>query len=215
MYIQLTTRCNMRCAHCCFSCTKRGEDMSMDIFTKAVKIGQGGNQVLCIGGGEPTLHPMFWDMLQIARNAYYQAVWVTTNGKLTKDAVKLAEMAREGLISCQLSNSQYHEPIDQKVTDAFANSPFGPISKDRRLYYTAGHTKHDLRMVSGELSGHNIVATGRGRNIYNAMEKCGMDNCPIVEVSGRVRRCLCEDSPIIGHVAKGYRLRPGLCGQKR
>jgi hypothetical protein len=153
--------------------------------------------------------------LQIARGAEYQAVWVATNGKRTEDAVKLAEMAAMGLISCQLSLSQYHEPIDQKVIDAFADCPTDIFANgERRLQYRAGSDKQDLRMISGVLSKNNIVAAGRGKNVEGAMEKCGMNNCPIIEASGIVRRCACDNSPIIGHIAHGYTLQQGLCGQK-
>ena len=36
-YIQITTVCNYRCRHCCFSCTEEGEYMTMDTFKAALK----------------------------------------------------------------------------------------------------------------------------------------------------------------------------------
>lgn len=58
MYIQITTRCNMHCDHCGFDCTHKGSNMSLDTFKNA--LGYCSEHVM-LGGGEPTLHPKFWE----------------------------------------------------------------------------------------------------------------------------------------------------------
>ena len=35
-YLQITTRCNMRCQHCGFGCTHRGQDMTREVFKAAL-----------------------------------------------------------------------------------------------------------------------------------------------------------------------------------
>ena len=65
MYIQITTKCNMACAHCMFSCRPgHGKNMSFSTFRKAVDIAVG--EYVVIGGGEPTLHPNLIAMLGYA-----------------------------------------------------------------------------------------------------------------------------------------------------
>ncbi len=59
MYIQITTRCNMSCEHCCYSCTHEGEDMSLETFRNCL----GFDEYNTLGGGEPTIHPLFWQFL--------------------------------------------------------------------------------------------------------------------------------------------------------
>lgn len=67
MYIQITTRCNMKCKHCKFSCSPtRGKDMSFDFFKYAVNLAVDYGDHITIGGGEPTLHPDLLVMLGYA-----------------------------------------------------------------------------------------------------------------------------------------------------
>lgn len=66
MYAQLTTRCNMRCGHCMFSCTSAGDDMSDDVWDAALRIAWEAHGYITLGGGEPTLHPRFREYLDQA-----------------------------------------------------------------------------------------------------------------------------------------------------
>ena len=55
MYVMITTRCNMTCCHCAYSCTAEGEDMSMDTFRRAIDfMHEWGEEPISIGGGERT-----------------------------------------------------------------------------------------------------------------------------------------------------------------
>lgn len=66
MYIRVTTRCNMSCIHCMYSCTTEGTDMSFSTFKKAVDIAYDSGDFITIGGGEPTLNPRLIGMLGYA-----------------------------------------------------------------------------------------------------------------------------------------------------
>ena len=50
MYIQITTRCNMSCAHCGMNCTQEGEDMTMETLKKVLNLGLSDSYI--IGGVE-------------------------------------------------------------------------------------------------------------------------------------------------------------------
>ena len=67
MYVQITTKCNMNCAHCCFAATRKGEHMPLNIFQKALQVAVRRGDHLTIGGGEPTMHPDFFKYLELAR----------------------------------------------------------------------------------------------------------------------------------------------------
>lgn len=113
-----TLRCNMKCAHCCFSCTENGVDMSKEVFTKSINIIRAvamkthWPQLVHIAGGEPTLHPELFDFIDMVSNEKQLFPMITTNGKRTHIARKLLDMALSGKIAACLSLDQFHERID-------------------------------------------------------------------------------------------------------
>ena len=160
----------MNCPHCCFSCTTSGSDMSLEDFQLALKL------TLCkhltIGGGEPTLHPLFWTYLDMALETG-KTIFVTTNGKRIEDALKIAKMSREGILVGSLSLDIYHEPISEEVKRAFL-SP---------------RSKNDKRRIKE----NNIPAyEGRARDldVYDDTRCCCED--AIMYLNGDVYACGCK-----------------------
>ena len=131
MYIQITTRCNMKCRHCGMNCTSKGRDMDFDTFKEALK----HSEYITLGGGEPTIHPFFEKFLFYAI-AHCEGVHIITNGKKTDIALALAKMnnINEGAFSAELSQDPYHEPIDPKVVKAFGKN----IRNNSRQLINAG-----------------------------------------------------------------------------
>ena len=105
----------MTCVHCAYSCTDKGEDMSIETLKNCFKY---GDECIAIGGGEPTIHPLFWQVLGLCM-AESEHVWLATNGKETSTAIALAMLAKKGVIGCDLSQDEYHEYIDPKVIEAY------------------------------------------------------------------------------------------------
>ena len=95
MYIQITTRCNMTCEHCGMDCGVEGDDMEVKTFKNAVD----HDECATIGGGEPTIHPKFWEFIGLALGRA-EYVWLATNGKETDTALALAGLAKRGVIGC-------------------------------------------------------------------------------------------------------------------
>lgn len=195
MYLQISERCNMLCAHCGFACTEAGEDMSFEVFQAALSY---DSESISIGGGEPTVHPEFWKFLAyaIAKSDY---VWLATNGKRTQDALTLAKMAAKGVIGCTLSQDDYHEPIDCEVVDAF-NRP--ARSRD---YYGGDDQVRDLREIRTVTE---IYAAGRAASF-------GRPGClcegAIVKPNGDVYQCACPDAPKLGDVFGGFTVESYSC----
>ncbi len=191
MYIQITTRCQMSCAHCCYSCTKQGEDMSLDTFRRCLKTCREYDEYPFLGGGEPTLHPQFEKFLleAIASNTSSIKVGIITNGGIKKRALMLASLTKQDIIMAQLSRDEYHDPIDDEVVEAFCELTHGIRDTSR----------------NGTLS---PLPHGRGRELlqiegfedydYSEVDCC----CPdiLVKPNGDVYQCGCEHSPLIGNV---------------
>ena len=176
----------MTCKHCCYSCGKKGDDMTIDTMRNAIKT-LGGGQI-AIGGGEPTLHPLFWQILgeSIAASEF---VWMATNGSNTEISLALANMAKKGVIGCALSQDDYHDEIDYDVIKAF--------TKDAKTVY--GSRENDAREIRN-VTGKVIKAGRASKNkIYDVAKDCCCEDI-LVNPNGDIRPCGCLNSPIFGNV---------------
>ena len=130
MYTHITTKCNMTCAHCCYAATMKGRDMTLKMFKTILKKWSGtintGSNYIVLGGGEPTMHPEFWEFVEYAQRCGYP--WLATNGSNTETALKLCEMAKTGELSCALSIDEWHDPIDPEVVKAFKDDMVDKIT---------------------------------------------------------------------------------------
>jgi MoaA/NifB/PqqE/SkfB family radical SAM enzyme len=185
MYIQITTRCNMKCAHCCNACTKIGKDMSMRTYRKAIEVAKERGDTITLGGGEPTLHRHFWEMIGLALGADCESVWLATNGSQTETALALANMARKGVLGVALSQDDYHDPIDPKVVQAFTKSKSHDFSR------TNDNDYREIRNVTS-------------REIHAGRCNWGSETCAcedlVVKPDGSVHVCGCANSPEIGSI---------------
>jgi MoaA/NifB/PqqE/SkfB family radical SAM enzyme len=89
--------------------------MPEDVFRAALE--QCGEFVV-LGGGEPTVHPLFYQFMLMAISSVY-SVLVLTNGKITETALMLANLNKLENVSCLLSVDRWHEPVAPEVYDAF------------------------------------------------------------------------------------------------
>jgi MoaA/NifB/PqqE/SkfB family radical SAM enzyme len=179
MYVQVTNRCNMTCEHCCFSCTASGKDMTRETFIQCCEFAYERGDTFFIGGGEPTLHPLLFDFIGIALSYDFEgSLGLVTNGKLTMPAMRIARMARNGIISADLSQDSYHEPIDPKVVQAFKRPPTDCFSRTEN---------RDFR---GIRSGADNVVYAIGK-----AEGFGEDGCACSELlatpTGQIFGCGC------------------------
>lgn len=180
----------MTCPHCCFTCTAKGTDMSRADFLKALELAKNYGQQVCIGGGEPTLHPEFKAFLM---NAIYEMVNtdglvdLTTNGSNTEIALTLASLAKKGIISCALSQDQYHDPIDAQVVQAFTKAKHSYYASDTRI------DPHDARSIKNSDREH--IAVGRGALLRRGYKSCACDSL-FVAPSGMVYPCACRQTKL-------------------
>jgi len=194
----------MTCAHCCYACGPKGEDMSLDTFRAA--IANDYDEMVSIGGGEPTIHPHFWEIMGLSLG-HYEYVWLATNGKNTETALALARMAKKGVIGCALSQDAWHSKIDQRVIDAFSKDK---TPRDRFLSVPDSNDQREIQNV-GQF-GEPILA---GRCDWGAAGCVGPGI--VVQPSGMIKACACEDAPTFGKIQDGITMpedwMPGECWQ--
>lgn len=199
MYIIITTRCNMSCSHCCMSATSRGRDMQRETFVLACRLAEVYGEGITLGGGEPTLHPLFWDFLGLAQR--YSSVeedppLVITNGSRTEDALALAQLAKRGAVSAELSQDVYHSPIDESVVRAF--------TRDKR---SCSGPYHDMRSIRDVVDGgrRRPIAAGRAKEWGDRGCVCAL---PMVSVTGNIYACGCRKVKF-GNVHGNVDIPPG------
>jgi len=163
----------MSCEHCCYSCTEEGEDMTMETVKNAFQLVP---SYITIGGGEPTLHPQFLEILVRCMGAVEveTGVHVITNGSNSEIAKILYKLAKAKVIGAELSLDDYHDPIDPEVKHLFMQ-----------------HEKSMVRNIAGR-------EVNAGRCDFGT-EGCV---CPdtVITPNGDVWVCGCEDSPVLGNV---------------
>lgn len=187
MYIRITSRCNMKCEHCCYSCEPgKGEDMSMETFRAALML----SDHVILGGGEPTIHPQFEKMLLEAMAAACDGeefkVFVVTNGSIKHRAVMLACLAKNGVINAEVSTDYYHdrEMVSEEVFEAF-----GERTRDVTAYGEPRPVGRYLETLG--LSFEDIDD-----------KRCACDEF-ICNPDGTIYQCGCPDAPIVGNVKTG------------
>jgi hypothetical protein len=182
------------------SATANGSDMSLDVFRKGLEIATEYDSFICLGGGEPTLHPQFELMLVEAMAAAADTgnpVFIVTNGSIKRRALLIAQLTKAKVIDGYLSQDQYHDPIDLDVVDAFTK-----IDAIRDV--TKGGTQEPL-------------PAGRGYVLLDepADRESWMCACTewVVRTNGSITQCGCDDSPEIGSVDTGISIAacPGEC----
>lgn len=214
-YVRLTTLCNMRCAHCGFACHSKGSFMPREVFLAACQLASDRGDSVFLGGGEPTLHPLLFDFIGIAL-AYDDpynglGIGLVTNGKRDKEAIRLAEMAKRGILSVDLSQSPWHEEISERVVEAF--------TREEKSY---GRDENDKRGIRGErLTTDNLVNAGRARKLlresgYEGKRECFCDDL-IVQPDGRIFQCGCMKrqfgTVFVPEIPETY--EPQSCSERR
>lgn len=176
MYIQITNRCNMECPHCCFRCTKEGDDMSMKTWENVKNKLLRGEEFVVIGGGEPTLHKYFNTFLMDCITEYND-VFIVTNGTNKKLSMMLAKLTQKGAIRCELSVDHYHDMtmVDPEVLQIF-------------IKMKSTRTVTSIANVGRALDNNEYTDNG-----------CGCGGL-IIKPNGDVFQCNCPDATYFGNV---------------
>jgi hypothetical protein len=161
--------------------------MTTDTFKAGLKVASELGEGIVLGGGEPTLHPDFFAFLGLALGNSSDeegGVWMATNGTVTETALKLANMAKKGILGVCLSRTQWHKEQkiqpDPRVLKAFEGIRRGGWN-DR---------SNDLREVR-EITGDRGVPFAVGRAAEWGAEGCACDGLH-VDPHGTLWECGCK-----------------------
>jgi hypothetical protein len=218
-YLQITTKCNMSCSHCCYSCGKNGKHGDYYTILRGIEFARDmGDESISIGGGEPTLHPRFFDILRKCMQNF-DYVWMATNGSKTKSMYRLSSILNdcdyenfdctcseedgycqcydnpeiignsENRLSVALSQDYFHDQIDSRIVDLWTK---------RANQHT--NNRYEIRNVTNSYIG--VIGQGRAKKNGYDGKHCV---CPdiIIKPDGKIRLCGCTKSPVIGDVFYG------------
>ena len=112
---ELTYACNLECAHCLSSSGRRDPDELSTDEAKAVIDELQRMQVFYvnIGGGEPTIRPDFWELVEYA-TAHQVGVKFSTNGAKI-DAARAAWLAASDYVDVQISLDGATAEVNDRV----------------------------------------------------------------------------------------------------
>ncbi|MBE6028157.1 MAG: radical SAM protein [Clostridiales bacterium] len=118
LFFEITDRCNLSCRHCGSSCTTEGRFLTtedIDAVLKSVKAAGVNRPTVCLTGGEPMLHPDFYEIAQCVRdNGFYWGM--TTNATLIDDAAA-AKLRQAGMSTVSVSldgMEELHDSLRQR-----------------------------------------------------------------------------------------------------
>ncbi|MBL6720864.1 MAG: radical SAM protein [Planctomycetes bacterium] len=97
--LDLTTACNFRCTHCIDWDVLNGRERhaAEDLFASLRSMAaEGLASVILIGGGEPTLHPLFLDTVRLLKAELGLAVAIVSNGSRGERLVEAARLMGKG-----------------------------------------------------------------------------------------------------------------------
>ncbi|MBR0192061.1 MAG: radical SAM protein [Thermoguttaceae bacterium] len=101
LFFEITNRCNLKCRHCGSNCTAKGEALTVEDVEATLRTIRGEKPTICLTGGEPMLHPDFYEIAERVRALGF--FWgMTTNATLIDDEAT-AKLKRAGLATVSVS----------------------------------------------------------------------------------------------------------------
>lgn len=129
--INITNKCNLHCPHCYVNSSQNGKEMSKQDFKLVLReCKKAGILQVAIGGGEPTLHPLFADFLKEIRK-HNIVPNVTSNGKSLNWKIAYAMAKYAGAVA--LSIEEIGSKFEQR-----RNFPFKDFLKSVKKLKAAG-----------------------------------------------------------------------------
>ncbi|NOJ73111.1 radical SAM/SPASM domain-containing protein [Paenibacillus alvei] len=214
--LELTTRCNLRCIHCCADCGEEiRKDMDFNKIQEIIEWSQKNNiESISLTGGEIFLRTDIWEILEYIRKNFHGDVEILTNGTLIKNE-KIAYLLT--LVDCiSISLDGYDE---ESVTKIRGKGVFNKVLEKINLLRKNKFENVSLSMVVTEETSNSIKAfkdlcsmlgvrpvtrvftpEGRGKDNYiilnpsykNSLER-DFDESTIDKLQNEVNfRCICN-----------------------
>ena len=81
--LQLTSGCNLKCAHCCATTLSTAGKVDLETLDRVLTLNP---KALALSGGEPMTHPDFWEIVKHICERYHGSLSLMTNGTLIKES---------------------------------------------------------------------------------------------------------------------------------
>jgi MoaA/NifB/PqqE/SkfB family radical SAM enzyme len=202
----------------------RGKHGDLNTIRDAIYfITQWDTETVSIGGGEPTLHPDFFEILKLCLSEF-DYVWMATNGSKTDIMYRLSSIIDghdEPDIDCDCTEQELedngclcyekhgHEFIwnEDKLSVALSQDCFHDPINHRIVELWSNRAKqqyshYEIRNVNNSNSG--IIAEGRAKKTGSGWNE---DDCVCADIfirpDGKIKLCGCRKSPIIGDIRNG------------
>lgn len=112
-YVEITSLCNLKCIHCYNDSGKEKNEISVESFQNILAGHDNKEFSLTISGGEPLLHPKFWELIMLAKEKGISDILIITNG--TQITEEIAKKFVEYDISVQISLNGISEDIHDQI----------------------------------------------------------------------------------------------------
>jgi hypothetical protein len=104
MILKITNKCTMECTHCFENSSIDGEHMTNEVFKQAIKfLKQFNLSILFISGGEPTMHPKLFDIINILKKQFNCKIILLSNGIFLNNKKYLEQLIKTN-IQVQITN---------------------------------------------------------------------------------------------------------------
>ncbi|MCY3556486.1 MAG: radical SAM protein [Gemmatimonadetes bacterium] len=102
LFVELTSKCNLRCIHCYNSSGIERHKLKLDLIKKTLADSQElGTNVVQFTGGETMLYQGLIELLELANELGYAETWIITNGTVFKK--EILEKCRDLSVKLQIS----------------------------------------------------------------------------------------------------------------
>ena len=125
LFFEITNRCNLRCTHCGSSCTSTGDMLSVQDVERTLRSAQSEHPMICLTGGEPLLHPAFFEIADRVRSLGFS--WgMTTNATLIDENIA-QKLRRVGMstVSVSLDGMEQSHDLLRRQTGAWRRAVSG------------------------------------------------------------------------------------------
>jgi hypothetical protein len=170
------------------------------------------DESISIGGGEPTLHPRFFDILRHCLTDF-DYVWMATNGSKAKTMWRLASIIEdsdyenfpEDDYGAEIISNPHQTLCVALSTDHFHRAT-GTV--DHRI---AAHWKSNVERRNSGYETRDITQTRVGvikqgravrTQVWQTENQCVCENI-MIKPDGTLRLCGCTKSPVIGNIWNG------------
>jgi len=186
----------MACDHCCFECSPRkGEHTNPQTVEDTLQFIHeqarcSGELYMTLGGGEPTLHPQFFEVLPrlLADRDIY--LHIVTNGKNKARAMRFIDFQESydygDRLIVRMSSDPYHDTPDYGVFSYY---------RDKKRLNVANYISPIGRGKSSVFS--------QFRHPWRKEDVCPCEAFPFIDPSGRLFACGCKDL-VLGDVRGGF-----------